>query len=696
MNLRDPRLWIGVVTGAAVLMFGIVDTGRVSPGEVATVHGRLSDLDGGENCSACHGGFRSDMVDACLECHEPIATQLDGGRGLHGILEDSLSSRCALCHSDHHGPDFSVVNALSFSLAGIDDVDNFDHASIGYGMSGPHTELDCTECHTHASAAPLPEGAQRYLGLETACASCHDDPHRGTLGVSCADCHVQEDFAIQLALRHDEVLPLVGGHAELDCLACHAEGSPYSLEAERSRRREVTPRSCVECHESPHGAGLDAGIALVSEFSAGNSCAACHVSAHDSFQQAESEVTPLLHGASGFDLDMPHSEQSCEDCHGEPGEDFAQRFPGREALDCAACHMDPHGAQFDQSVVASACIDCHAATHFDPPTFGTELHAHTRLPLEHAHLEVACDACHGKLAGQPRRFRATPSRCEDCHDDSHRGAFDLVSKGLQPLDQGECARCHDARAFDAVDREAFDHSLWAGYSLQGAHAQASCETCHQPRSQPDATGRRFGIIAERHGALPSGEGRVCADCHDDPHLGGFDGAALPAAVEGRVGCLRCHTQDSFRTLPHGFDHGLWTGYGLDGAHGEASCSACHTPLRRAEANGRSWLAALGSSCADCHADPHGGQFAKRGNTDCAACHTPSGRFEADAFDHQRTRFPLDAAHAKVACAACHEPEPFALQTRKEELVRYASLGRECVDCHANPKGGALRRRRGNR
>jgi hypothetical protein len=93
----------------------------------------------------------------------------------------------------------------------------------------------------------------------------------------------------------------------------------------------------------------------------------------------------------------------------------------------------------------------------------------------------------------------------------------------------------------------------------------------------------------------------------------------------------------------------------------------------------------GTSCADCHADPHVGQFASAGRTDCARCHTNTNAFDVPGFDHAKdTRFALDAQHARLACSACHHTTqlPGGLTT-----VRYKPLGTACIDCHAAELGG---------
>src|SRR5688500_1091205 len=97
-------------------------------------------------------------------------------------------------------------------------------------MAGKHLELDCAECHVNAYVDVLPAGETRYLGLAQDCAGCHEDPHEGAMSVSCASCHGQETWDRMHAEGHDRHLPLIGGHGDLDCRACHAKDTDRALE----------------------------------------------------------------------------------------------------------------------------------------------------------------------------------------------------------------------------------------------------------------------------------------------------------------------------------------------------------------------------------------------------------------------------------------------------------------------------------
>jgi hypothetical protein len=120
--------------------------------------------------------------------------------------------------------------------------------------------------------------------------------------------------------------------------------------------------------------------------------------------------------------------------------------------------------------------------------------------------------------------------------------------------------------------------------------------------------------------------------------------------------------------------------------------------REPDAAGRTWKAAPGSHCADCHVDPHDGQFSgplsesapgERAKT-CEQCHTDT-QPSFSSFNHDRdSLFPLGEQHEKVACAQCHTSRTDA---EGFEVVRYRPLGRECVDCHGMHEDALIHRKR---
>lgn len=681
--MRARGLMVGIASAILVLVLTMAAADRQSPGPVSSVHAALEEIGGGESCAACHGGWFGNMQASCNECHPEIGEQIADGHGLHGSLGDQKAAACATCHSEHHGAEFQLVNRLAFAQAGVADPGQFDHRIVGFDLSGAHTELACAKCHEHAEAKELLPGQKRYLGLSRDCASCHSNPHGGQMQMACVTCHSQETFQERFVGTHSRMLPLEGAHAEVGCRECHEHGSEFALERFRPDQRPVG-RGCAACHESPHTEGFVAGNARADGVTADKGCVICHLLEHEDFDDPGLVMTADHHRHAGFTLAAPHDEAACTQCHESEGT-FAERHPGRGPDDCRSCHQDPHGGQFDDSPLASQdCVSCHERTHFLPHAFGTDLHARTMLPLTGQHAEQECSACH-EVVDDVRSFRGTKSRCESCHDNAHGDAFLENQVVLDAEPRGTCATCHETGAWAELDHSRFDHKDWTGFAVDGAHGQIECTDCHARTEEPDAFGRRFGRIPEH---VPGKSD--CFRCHGDPHEGIFDREGVPELVNGRRGCVRCHDTASFRALPHGFDHAAFAGFELTGKHGTLDCTSCHEQLSETTSTGRTWGKAKGRECADCHTDPHQGQFARFGKTDCRRCHKSATTFATLSFRHNLdSRFQLGEQHRKVACNLCHKPETKDGVT----IVRYKPLPTKCVDCHGREEGGAGRRRR---
>lgn len=750
---------------------------KTSPGPLAPGHAGVHELSGSDGCERCHGTAELSLDQACLTCHEVVGTHLIEQTGLHGSFEHELQSACGTCHVEHHGAQIPLVGALAFERAGIAELEAFEHGHVPFALTGAHERLACEDCHPSAQADPSTSGTLRYADSSQCCASCHEDPHQGRYREDCARCHGQEaPFAELASFVHSGDLPLVGAHAGVGCEDCHAPESERSIEVLAGGEGALGARACGDCHDSPHRGTFLEQIAAEGQAPVAASCALCHDASHPNFSEGAS-LSAAQHAASGFALTRPHGELECAACHTEApadGGDFAARHPGRAADTCDACHVDAHGGQFARGPFADAtCTTCHEPTAFRPHAFSAALHGRSAFPLGPAHAPVPCADCHAapERPAQVLRFDEAPTGCDDCHEDAHAG-------GIVGASEVDCAECHRATRFDDVARADFDHDGRTRFALEGAHDRIDCEACHVPAREPDASGRVFGRSAAA--LAGSEEGAGCAACHEDVHGGAFDRGApaqRPARFEGRQGCARCHTANSFRELRDvRFEHELWTGFALDGAHDAIACQACHgsapegsartlglvrehygrevsecadchrdvhagafdlpgRPRRFANEQGCArchgsvafdlgardgfdhglWTdfslegahtlaacadchvqersdqrlgAVRGARCNDCHADPHVGQFAAPGGTDCAACHGSAGSFTDLSFDHERqSRFLLDEQHVQLDCVACHRPWPLP---GGGEAVRYKPLGVLCSDCHASEDGGGLR------
>jgi hypothetical protein len=599
---------------------------QLSPGELSRFHAHL---EGARNCASCHAAGRGVTPQLCLICHAALGQRIAGGRGLHARPDHRA---CERCHVEHQGRDFDLV------FWGKQGKGAFDHASVGFSLQGRHARVACESCHRASrlrDSATLSRGganlARTFLGLGTACASCHTDPHRGQFAPrGCATCHGQEQWAPATAFDHDRAgFALSGAHRTVACAGCHKPHPSGSV------RFEGTPHaSCASCHRDPHEGRL------------GGQCDSCHVS------EAWNRVAAgqFDHTRTRFPLTGRHAAVACARCHPNrpPG---GMKLEGIAFQSCASCHRDPHAAR-----LGAQCAACHTPASWGRIAPGRFDHERTGYPLRGKHTAVPCDACHKDGA----RRRIAHARCTDCHADRHVGQL-----AARP-DGGLCESCHDVDGFTPARFSAADHTA-TRHPLTGAHLAVPCDACHA--EVPVERLAALGFAKARPGPQRTEQlrfaGTGCSDCHRDPHRGQL----------ARFGaCRQCHATEAWMALA-AFDHSR-TGFPLAGQHARIPCRSCHPGEKGALA-----FAGRPTACVACHRDPHGGRFARGGGTDCARCHKPTswGAFQ---FDHDReTSFPLQGAHRSVPCAACHRVE-----TPAGPILRYSGLGKACSDCHGPPRG----------
>jgi hypothetical protein len=486
----------------------------VMPGPVVEGH---ADIEG--DCSKCHIPFHVEEEKVlCLACHEDVARDIETEAGFHGRGAGIATSTCRSCHAEHLGRQADIIGL---------DREAFDHRVTDFPLIGGHLGASCEACH---------EAKSRFRQAKSACNDCHEahDPHAGTLGTQCGDCHSEKSW-VETRFDHSTTrFPLSGKHRDVSCNLCHP-GDRY----------EKTAMDCQSCH------GLD--DVHLGRF--GPDCASCHKAEgwkQVRFDHARDTKFPLrgahrsatcnsCHEVGTPDRKPPmdcvschrsddehrgRNGTNCERCHGEEDwettifdHDVATEFPlrgvHREArcnqchmgtsedakVDgrCASCHMNDdvhHGQQ------GTDCVDCHGELGWGRDVFFE--HDLTRLPLLGLHAVIACEQCHATP-----RFKDAEIVCSSCHiaDDVHRESLGIA-----------CERCHNPNGWNLWR---FDHGLETGFGLHGAHAEIDCHGCH---------GSAAGPVAITGG---------CSGCHarDDRHFGEFG-----------PDCERCHVDSAWSNL----------------------------------------------------------------------------------------------------------------------------------------------------
>lgn len=464
--------------------------------------------------------------------------------------------------------------------------------------------LALVDCDTPPPDPHVVGGGDRAGEGGTACIDCHrpeyegavNPVHPGLMPTTCNDCH--DSTAWRPARYPHTGFPIEGAHQRAGCTSCH--GAPANYE-------DPLPSECVGCHREDYDASSYPGHQAFP-----TTCQDCH---------SQDAWVPAL--ATGdhvwFPLEGAHGRATCIACHGDPPQ------YGGQPTECVGCHR----ADYDASTFpghdgfATTCLDCHGVEAWVPATF-----EHDAYPLEGAHAEARCLSCHG----DPPDFEDLPTDCLGCHR-AERDASPIQHAGFSTT----CTECHGMVAWTPA---AFDHG---GYPLLGAHADASCVSCHGDPPVFDG--------------LP----RDCLGCHRAER----DQAAISHDAFS-TSCTDCHEMDAW--TPAAFDH---SSYPLDGAHLGATCASCHgdPPVYQG----------IGSACVDCHrADYDGSPYAGHDAfpLTCQDCHSTTGWVPAFGGTHPQNRFPLP--HHEAECTECHDENR---APSYEENVT-------CIDCHEHRQANA--------
>lgn len=358
---------------------------------------------------------------ACAKCHPFI-------RGSETVRYRGVRAAwCSDCHRDPHGGRLGLRCESCHGTAswrGRIDEASFDHEHTRYPLRGRHREVACVGCHRSGGRTqPIP-------GFER-CSTCHADVHAGQFRDrpdrgACTSCHSVDGFRparYGLEEHRGSRYPLAGSHLAVPCAACHSTIVPAELvrlepalqgldgvALDETRRFTFSSTACEDCHEDPHGGGLDRYREPSAKDPSG--CVSCHdLTAWRSYS--------FDHGRAPFHLAGRHRSVACDACH-RRDTDGRMRLGGVPAT-CAGCHRDRHAGQFDRGGRPAECESCHTLDDWKPSRFD---HARAAYQLTGAHRRVPCAGCHpSEGAGEDERvrYRPLPTTCGGCHGASRTG-----------------------------------------------------------------------------------------------------------------------------------------------------------------------------------------------------------------------------------------------------------------------------------
>jgi hypothetical protein len=408
----------------------------------------------------------------CIECH-PIKVR--NGNDFQQFTNLAFNN-CVDCHSDPHSSQLTGTCTQCHTESSFTNFigrGKFDHNQTNFELKGRHKTINCFECHNQTSNANTV--FQDILNIsENNCIECHDDVHEGKFGFECIKCHTEESF---FTLKDMEFFdhsvtnfPLEGEHVGVDCNSCHGERLMESIDFSECKNCHVdyhsgeftkngTSPDCIECHTldekfayttygfEDHKASsfpLEGSHMATPCFAChvsedhwsfrdiGESCVDCHDDIHDGFitekyypdkncsncHASDSwKIVIFDHSTTDWPLSGQHSSTDCRSCHFEENQSdggFSQEFANLNSQ-CIECHENVHDDQFSIDGVTD-CIRCHITDNWLPENFN---HNATRFPLDGAHLEIECRACHTdeKIENGKTKviYKIERFECIDCH-----------------------------------------------------------------------------------------------------------------------------------------------------------------------------------------------------------------------------------------------------------------------------------------
>ena len=197
-----------------------------------------------------------------------------------------------------------------------------------------------------------------------------------------------------MATHNQTSFALKGAHLAVPCSGCHVN------QAGKVAYHPAAAK-CEDCHKTPHG-----------EVKLAAHCDTCHSLI------SWKERGRFDHSNTEFALLGRHGAVDCLACHKPEPQSSPRRiaFHGA-AKECAACHADVHGGQFQASAGGQGCERCHTVVSWRPTGFDHS--RHSTFKLDGAHERVPCGLCHNQRRDVDGRaaivYRSTPRECKQCH-----------------------------------------------------------------------------------------------------------------------------------------------------------------------------------------------------------------------------------------------------------------------------------------
>ncbi len=259
------------------------------------------------NCRQCHVTLVfSETKTNCSECH----TDMHQG---------SVGQSCERCHTP-----------ASWLVNNITEI----HQRGRFPLVGAHRTADCYACHKS-------ESLLRFDPLGINCIDCHRDKYNGTTNPNhtaagfshdCSICHPVSSFQWNGAGFNHNFFPLTGGHATVQCSACHTTGNYADAKTD-----------CYSCHQADYLATTNPNHVAANFPTTCNTCHNLNPGWKPAkYTQHDSQFFPIYSGRHNGTWDL------CSQCHTDPN-NYA-------LFDCKICHANAHSGE---NYTNAQCYNCH-------------------------------------------------------------------------------------------------------------------------------------------------------------------------------------------------------------------------------------------------------------------------------------------------------------------------------------------------
>jgi hypothetical protein len=382
--------------------------------------------DAPKTCNACHQkdddkkGHKGKFGKKCESCHvekdwEKITFDHDKDTK-YPLHFKHQSTKCTACHTGYVYEEHLKTDC--FSCHRKDDVHKgqegkkcedchdernwkkarFNHDTSRLPLVGEHKDVKCKKCHAGAT----------YKDAPLDCIRCHkkDDVHKRRLGPVCELCHSASSWkSWNFDHNIQSKFPLNGGHKKPDCYGCHKE--PIT------KKKIVLSGDCYVCHRKDD----------VHKAQEGRKCEPCH-------DDKDWKKAFFDHDLTSYPLLGKHKDTKCKKCH------ETQAFKDAKGEECIFCHKK-EDADTHKQRLGTACEQCHDARDWKRWDFNHD--KRSKFPLEGAHKNIDCYACHKEKVLKKKLVLAAD--CYSCHEreDVHNGAYGRF-----------CEQCHLVSTFKKI------------------------------------------------------------------------------------------------------------------------------------------------------------------------------------------------------------------------------------------------------